>query len=145
MNKNKLNENETHFIDTWDYGIKKLIKNLLQQNQKISQIIGNNIFYNHDSKKDNYITIEINSIKELPPNRAKADITISIFINNTNQKLDQEDDIIINEIKKIFFNEINFHEYHEQYVNKNIIMFQKGIKQSKNISHITYDAFIKIF
>lgn len=143
MNENKLNE--TQFIDTWDYGIKKLIKSLLQQNQKISQIIGNNIFYNYDPKKDNYITIEINSIKELPPNRAKADITISIFINNNTQKLDQADDIIINEIKKIFFNEINFHEYSEQYINKNIIMFQKSIKQNKNISHIIYDAFIKIF
>lgn len=129
-------------IDAWDYGIKGLIKKLLQQNQRIAQIIGENIFCNNDSKKDNFITIEINSLKELPPNRAKANITISIFINNPAQKLDQTDDLIINEIKKIFFNEINFHE---QSTNENILMFQREIKQSKNISSINYDAFVKIF
>ena len=129
-------------IYAWDYGIKGLIKKLLQQNQRIAQIIGENIFCNNDSKKDNFITIEINSLKELPPNRAKANITISIFINNPAQKLDQTDDLIINEIKKIFFNEINFHE---QNTNKTILMFQREIKQSKNISSINYDAFVKIF
>lgn len=129
-------------IYAWDYGIKGLIKKLLQQNQRIAQIIGENIFCNNDSKKDNFITIEINALKELPPNRAKANITISIFINNPAQKLDQTDDLIINEIKKIFFNEINFHE---QNTNKTILMFQREIKQSKNISSINYDAFVKIF
>lgn len=137
-----LNINNNSNIDTWDYGIKGLIKKLLQQNQRITQIIGENIFCNNDAKKDNFITIEINSLKELPPNRAKANITISIFINNPAQKLDQTDDLIINEIKKIFFNEINFQEKN---TNKTILMFQREIKQSKNISSINYDAFVKIF